>query len=372
MKSDTILVLGGYGNTGRMIAQLLLQETKVNILIAGRDIIKAEKVSQILNASYPGERVSAAAADAARISELLPLFRQARLVVVASCTAAHTACIANTALETGTDYMDIHFGPKVYQLLDSMEGRIKGAGRCFISGGGFHPGLPAAMVRFAGQYFDEMETAIASGVMNIDFSTYKYTPSTRREFVEELADFNPLFYKDGRWQKMNMLSTRDMLTVDFGQDFGKKLCSPLFFEEMQELPMLFPSLKRTGFYIAGFNPVVDYFIFPMVMLLQKLLPKTSIDLLSKLMLWGMESFSKPPYGYQLQVDATGIKAGKPHKVSLRISHTDPALITAAPVVACLLQYLATENPTPGLWLQALYVAPNRFIKDIQRMGLKIY
>lgn len=268
--------------------------------------------------------------------------------------------------------MDIHFGPKVFQQLDAMRQRIMDAGRCFICGGGFHPGLPAAMVRYAGQFFDEMETAIVAGMMNVDFGTYEYTPNTRREFVEELADFNPQFFKDGRWQKVNMLSTRDMLLVDFEGGFGKKLCSPLFFEELQPLPLLFPGLKHMGFYIAGFNPVVDYFIFPLVILLQKILPKSCLDPISKLMLWGMKTFSKPPFGYVLKLEATGKKGEKQEAVSLHISQTDPALITAAPVVACLTKYLEHENPAPGLWLQALYVEPNRFMRDIQRMGITVF
>ncbi len=371
MKSSTILILGGYGKTGRMIAELLLRETNARLILAGRDLKQAAAASQALNTSYAGERVSAAFADAERGRDLLPLFRQARMVVVASSTARYTEGIAHAALEAGADYMDIHFGPKVFQLLDSLRGRMEQAGRCFISGGGYHPGLPAAMVRYAGQYFEEMQTAIVSGVMNVDFGSYEYTPNARREFVEELADFAPKFYQEGRWQSMNLLSTRDMLTVDFGNGFGRKLCTPVFFEELQALPVLFPSLKHTGFYIAGFNPVVDYFIFPLVILLQKLLPKGFIDPLSKLMLWGMKTFSTPPYGYVLQLAAMGIKDGKQETASLRISHTDPARITAAPVVACLLQYLENEKPAPGLWLQALYVEPNRFMKDIQRMGLEI-
>jgi len=368
MKSNTLLILGGYGNTGRMIANLLLQETTVHLILAGRDLKKAELATKALNAQFPGERVAASAADAANRADLLPLFSKVRMVVVASSTAKHTANIAEVALNVGIDYMDIHFGPKVYTQLYAMDAQIMDKGKSFISGGGFHPGLPAAMIRFAGQYFDEMETAIVSGVMNVDFSTYEYTPNTRREFVEELADFNPLFYKNGHWQKMNMLSTRDMLKVDFGE-YGEKICSPLFFEELQELPTTFSRLKHVGFYIAGFNPVVDYFIFPLVIFLQKILPKSAIEPLSRLMLWGMKKFAKPPYGYMIKLEATGKKAGKQENLSLNLSHTDPAFITAAPVVACLLQYLETKNLRPGLWLQAWYVEPNRFMQDIQRMGL---
>jgi saccharopine dehydrogenase (NAD+, L-lysine-forming) len=42
MKTKTILILGGYGGTGRVVSRLLLKETDVDIIIAGRSINKAE------------------------------------------------------------------------------------------------------------------------------------------------------------------------------------------------------------------------------------------------------------------------------------------------------------------------------------------
>lgn len=37
----TFLVLGGYGNTGRLIARLLLQESDVHVVLAGRSLERA-------------------------------------------------------------------------------------------------------------------------------------------------------------------------------------------------------------------------------------------------------------------------------------------------------------------------------------------
>ena len=37
MSQNTALLLGGYGNTGRLISRLLLQETDVQLVIAGRN-----------------------------------------------------------------------------------------------------------------------------------------------------------------------------------------------------------------------------------------------------------------------------------------------------------------------------------------------
>lgn len=371
MEPAKILILGGYGQTGQMIARLLLQETPVSIILAGRDEQKALLTAYYFNQIFPGNRVTAVMADAAKPETLIPLFQGIRLVLVASSTSVYTKQVAKAAVQTGADYMDIHFGPSGHRELLFMKDEIFSAGRCFISGGGFHPGLPAAMIRYSALQFDQLQKAICSGVMKIDFSTYNASPATRREFVEELADFNPLYYKAGRWKKMNYITGRGMKRIDFGKKYGRKLCSPLLFEEIRPLPEHMQSLTDMGFYIAGFNWFTDYFIFPFMMLVQKIFGKKLNGPLSRLMVWSMKTFSRPPYGYLMKLEAEGLSAGLLKKWEMVISHTDPAFITAAPVVACLKQYLENPKQIPGLYLQALYVEPSRFFHDCRSMGMDI-
>ncbi len=371
MPGTKILILGGYGQTGLVTAKLLLQETNVSLVLAGRDIEKAKNAAAELNSHWSAERVNAVYADAAEPATLLQAFEGVKLVLITSSTATYTSAIAEAALKSGCDYLDIHFGPSVFKQLQSLEKRIKEKGCCFISGGGFHPGMPAVMIRYGAQFFDELQKARTAGLMKIDFRTYKASPSTRREFVEELADFNPLYFEKSRWKKMNMLTGRGATRINFGNKYGSRTCSPLFFEELRPLPQLFPSLTDTGFYIAGFNGITDYLVFPFIMLAQKILPRGFTGILSRVMVWSIKTFTRPPYGYIMRLDASGIKYGQPQNIQLSISHTDPALITAAPVVACLKQYLQREKPVPGLFLQGLFVEPGPFMDDCRKMGLQV-
>lgn len=59
--------------------------------------------------------------------------------------------IAETALETGIDYLDIYFQQDIHPVLETMQQRIKQAGRCFITQAGFYPGLPAVYIRKGAQ-----------------------------------------------------------------------------------------------------------------------------------------------------------------------------------------------------------------------------
>jgi hypothetical protein len=47
------------------------------------------------------------------------------------------------------------------------------------------------------------------------------------------------------------------------------------------------------------------------------------------------------------------------------------VLTAVPVVACLLQYLNGSCRRPGVWRQAAIVDPERLLQDIERMGVSV-
>ncbi len=64
MGTKNLLILGGYGNTGRPLARLLLQETDAHLLLAGRDLAKALALAAKLNAGFGGDRVRGCHVDA--------------------------------------------------------------------------------------------------------------------------------------------------------------------------------------------------------------------------------------------------------------------------------------------------------------------
>jgi saccharopine dehydrogenase (NAD+, L-lysine-forming) len=47
------------------------------------------------------------------------------------------------------------------------------------------------------------------------------------------------------------------------------------------------------------------------------------------------------------------------------------MLTAIPVIACLLQYLDGSLRKPGLWTQANIVEPNRLMTDMERLGVDV-
>jgi len=370
MSKKTLLILGGYGHPGRPLARLLLQETDVQLVLAGRSREKAEAAAAECNREFPG-RVSGSFADASNQTDLEQVFRGIDLVIVASSTARYARDVAEAALAAGIDYLDIQYSTQKITVLQSFSAEIENAGRCFITDGGFHPGLPAALVRYAAGHFDSLERAVIGSVIKEDWASLDLPDETIQELLEEINDFQSLVFKDGIWKKARMFGMQGYLRMDFGSEFGLQYCAPMFLDEMRALPEMFPSLQETGFFVGGFNWFTDWVVMPLAMVVTKTWPQKGLKPMVKLMKWGLKAFSRPPFGTLLKVEAKGSKNGQAKELHVTLYHPDGYLFTAIPVVACLLQYLDGTARKPGLWTQAHLIEPVRLMRDMQHMGIDI-
>ncbi len=370
MNEPSILILGGYGMTGRQLAEILLQETTARLALAGRTLSKAHALAKALNDRFPGERARGVFADAADPASLQAAFQGIDVVVVASSTSAFTREVACAALAAGADYLDIQYSTAKIRQLQSLAGEITAAGRCFITDGGFHPGLPAALVRYAALQFDELHSAQVGSVIKIDWGELDLGQATMEEFVGEFIDFKPLVYRNERWQDLGAAAMLKPIWMRFPPPFGRQYGMPMFLEELRPLPALVPGLQETAFYVGGLNWFVDLFLSPVIWAGLKFWPGR-LPQIARLMHWGLVRFSRPPYGTLLKLEARGVKDGLEKQMDLIVGHEDGYALTAIPVAACLLQMLAGQIQAPGLGYQALAVEPVRFLADMERMGAQV-
>jgi saccharopine dehydrogenase (NAD+, L-lysine-forming) len=356
----TILILGGYGCTGKCLARHLLKETGANIVIAGRNLEKATCFAEELNSP----RATAIQADAADFNSLTHALHGIDLCLVAAPTTHHAETVIRACIDSRVDYLDVQFSSKKLGALYAAEDEIKKAGLCFITEAGYHPGLPAGLVRYAAAKLDVLESALTAGY--IGMANIPYTEAAD-ELMEAFRDYQAQVYKNGAWTKP---SAWDMRKFDFGGDIGERACYSMFFEELRALPGMYPSLKNLGFYIAGWNWLADMIVTPLVFIGLKVAPKRGVRPLGKLMWWAMGK-SPPPHLMALKVEAKGQRNGKPAQVSVRISHPDGYEITAIPVAAYLLQYLDGAARLCGVHLMGQVAEPVRLFKDMQRMGAEV-
>lgn len=364
--NSRILILGGYGNTGRPLAKLLLRHTNADIIIAGRRAEKASGFAGELAAEFNPDRISHKLVDAASTASLTEAFHDADMVAVTSSTNKFSRNIIDAAIDSRIDYIDVNISSEKISYLKSKELEIKDSGLCFITDGGFHPGLPAAMIRFAGEYFDKIETAIVSSLIKIDWRELEFSPGTETELMSELADFKSSLYEKGEWRKAK---SGDYKKFQFQPTFGARYCTPMELEEMKSLPGLIPGLQNTGFYVSGFNPVADFIMIAGMYVFLPIFGKKSAGFVGKLFKWGLRNFSRPPFRVILQLEAEGLINGIPNKKSFSLYHDDGYFLTAAPVAACLAQYLGDDSIPKGVHLQAVAVEPLKFMRELSEMGI---
>jgi hypothetical protein len=250
-------------------------------------------------------------------------------------------------------------------MLKTYACEIEQAGRCFITEAGFHPGLPAALVRYAATHFDTIDAAITAGYLNMG-EILPYSEAVD-ELIESFKDYQAQVFRRGEWTKPGSFTTRK---IDFGGDIGWKRCYPMFFEELRAIPEMYPTINEVGFYISEMHWMTDWIIMPIAWMGIKFLPNAQRPI-GRFLWWGMQNFHKPPYRVELQVQASGITNGQPCKMTARVAHLDGYELTAIPVVAALRQYLDGTGCKPGLWMMGHLVDPVRLMEDMAEMGVLV-
>ena len=344
----------------------LLDQTDARLKIAGRHIETARRFTSELNQGFPGERGQAIRVDAADYHSLRAALEGVDFLINAAPTTALTENVVHSSLESGVDYLDIQIGAEKLAVLDPMQPKSKKQDYASSPKPGYHPGLPAAMVRLAGREFDQMHSAITAGYLNIGPAA-QYS-ETVDELMEEFKHYRMEVFRDGEWVKPG---SWEMRKVDFGELAGTRKCSSMFFEELRPIPGMFPDLKETGFYISGSHWFTDWIIFPLAMVGLKIAPRRGMRPMGRLVWWGMTKVPKPPYIVILKVEADGIKNGHPQKVEITIRHANGYELTAIPVVALLKQVLDGSVRKPGLWMMGHLADPQRLFKDMELMGAEV-
>jgi saccharopine dehydrogenase (NAD+, L-lysine-forming) len=358
-----IMVLGGYGGVGREISRNLLRHTAADVTVSGRDAAKAENFAAALRKAHAGRRVSSVEADARQKTSLAAALKEVDLVIVAATTPDDIGTIAEAAIETGTDMIDILVRGDVVDRLEAFRARAISHHRVFITQAGFHPGLPAPFIKYARDQFDVYQSAYVVMVMNAIFEK----PESTHEIIHEIGAANAKILKNGLWKKA---SYRDALKIRFSDPFGVRPCYPLHMREIIGLEKEL-SISNMGVYSAGFNSFVDNFVFPLTLLLQSVKKGMGMKVCGKLMHWGINKYYAGQPGVEFKLLASGMKNGSPTNYALEAYSPDAFEFTALAVIACLKQYLDGCFTKPDLYLMGNIVHEKRMIDDLRRMGVSI-
>ena len=370
MLEKTIFILGGYGQTGRRLARHFLERQSPRVVIAGRNENSAKQLADQLNSQHQGERAKAVTIDARDSDSLRHALEDVDFFIQAgpALPVETVRALAKSVMDAGADWIDIQVDPGQALALKDFAEQMKAEDRCFATQGGFHPGLPAALIRWAGSRLDTIESARVGGFINPEEGLIM--TSGVDELIDLFRDYSAQIYKDGRWVKTGM-SMKDMRNFEFGFGIGSQKTSPMTLDEMSTLPDMFPTLQDAGFYIGGFDFVTNMIVIPLLIAGLKVLPWVKPVTWGKLIVWSHGKFNRPPYGTCLHLETEGIKDGDPLFISLDIFHEDEYELTAVPVVSAVEQILEGSIRKPGLHYMAALVDPDRMLSDMKEMGIRI-
>lgn len=371
MAAAQILILGGYGETGKRLAEMLASHTKAELIIAGRNSEKAAAISENINKQAGLSRSRPLVLDARDPEAVRSALMGIKLVVHAgpALGAEPTSRLVEAVIDVGADWIDVQIDPVQTAAVRALDEQARNRGVCVAVQSGFHPGLPAAMIRWAAKQVEELPTAEVFSFLNPDKGL------VITQGVDELFDlfrnYRVRLLEDGTWRDVSMWSMKAIRTFTFEHGYGKVGCAAMALDELEDLPSLVPGLRKTGFFVGGSDAVTNWITTPLILAGLKLLPSVKSSTWAKLWVGSMKLFGHPPYGTALQLAGVGKTEGREVPVHLFIDHPDEYVLTAAPMCATILQMLDGSARPAGVHFAAHLPEPERMLDDMEALGLRI-
>lgn len=156
------LVLGGYGNFGARICRALAGDSRIDLLIAGRDLRRAETLAAVIGGNSCGVAIDL---DSVDFSAELQRLGVELLIHTAGPFQRQDYRVAEAAAASGAHYLDLSDGRRfVCDFPVALDTAFRAAGRTAVCGASTVPALSSAVVEHlaAGwQRIDAIDICIA-------------------------------------------------------------------------------------------------------------------------------------------------------------------------------------------------------------------
>lgn len=170
----TVLVLGGYGNFGAHICRALAHDDNIRLLIAGRNLGRAERLAVELG--LPARRAQVVDAEVTTLSSELQGLAVDTVIHTAGPFQQQDYRVARAAIEAGCNYIDLADAREFVAGISVLDASAKAAGVLVTSGASSVPALSSAVVdRLLPEFskVDSIRHAIVSGAKTPGVATMK-------------------------------------------------------------------------------------------------------------------------------------------------------------------------------------------------------
>lgn len=139
-----VLIIGGYGNFGQRIAELLARESNCQLIIGGRDINKAKRLTRILKTHKPAEAVHLDIHQ--RLDNALKRIAPAIVIHTSGPYQGQDYHVARTCIEHGCHYIDLADARDFVSGIDVLHQQAEEKGILICSGASSVPALSSALI----------------------------------------------------------------------------------------------------------------------------------------------------------------------------------------------------------------------------------
>lgn len=160
MLNGNILIVGGYGAVGRVIATGLAEKFPGQVIVAGRSYEKAEALAQ-----ESDEKIRPYQVDLTTAHESPEILDGVAVVVM--CLDVPDVQFVQACLQRGIHYVDITAEDAILQQIEALDGVAKASGSTAILSVGLSPGLTNLLARHAQAQFEILHHVDIHGLVGL-------------------------------------------------------------------------------------------------------------------------------------------------------------------------------------------------------------
>lgn len=135
-----VLVIGGYGNFGSVISRSLAKEENINLVIAGRSLVKAQLLAKELDAEAVTIDIQS------NIQKSLKNIKPDIVIHTSGPFQSQGYEVAEACIECGSHYIDLADGREFVSKISHFNQKAEESGKLVISGASSVPCLTSALI----------------------------------------------------------------------------------------------------------------------------------------------------------------------------------------------------------------------------------
>lgn len=244
----TVLVLGGYGNFGTYICRALAQDENIRLLIAGRNLEKAQNFAVQLG--LPARRGQYLDAEVTTLASELRGLAVETVIHTAGPFQGQDYRVAQACIDAGCNYIDLADGREFVAGIAALDATAKAAGVLVTSGASSLPALSSAVVDHMLPEFSRLDAirhGIASGAKTPGLATMRAV----------LGYCGKSFIRLENGVRTSVFGWQDLHARRYPEPIGKRRLASCDVPDLVLFPQRYPEVKTVTFH-AGLGVSVSH------------------------------------------------------------------------------------------------------------------